>query len=243
MIRLSHVGKKLMKLLCGNEGRRSVQKVNVIREYEVASRMNSYRETSNLRGTSETTELHRFLVKFFDTTRETSDLLESILRNIDRIRGGYEVESEADESGWDFPFSSSAQEKLHELQSSHAEMLHELKSKWRKMKKNKSERNELQRELDAAARWVYILKHDLAMMGRLVKRVNNEMQHMKAIEEIIETIPESRASVEAIRELQRQEECCLMKHMEELEEHGSLCLLDISRSRQQIWKEITKNMP
>ncbi|KAM7517298.1 hypothetical protein LguiA_006881 [Lonicera macranthoides] len=93
-------------------------------------------------------------------------------------------------------------------------------------------------QLDVAARGIYILINDFDTMSRLVRRLNDEIEHIKAIADIC--VRNERGD-EVLKEVVREigiHENGFLEHLKELEEHIYLCFLTINRSRRLVLQEI-----
>lgn len=88
----------------------------------------------------------------------------------------------------------------------------------------------LESQLDTAAKGAYLLINDFDTMSRLVMRLNNEIQHGKFIADLCLRRRTNEMLKEVMRELQINH-TGLMSHLEDLEEHVYLCILNINRSR------------
>ncbi|KAK9130765.1 hypothetical protein Sjap_011252 [Stephania japonica] len=86
------------------------------------------------------------------------------------------------------------------------------------------------KQLDAAAKGVYILYRDLDTIERLTRRLHDEVEHQKAIAALCVKNKEVIILKEVAREF-KMHESCFLKQIGELEEHIYLCFLTINRSR------------
>ncbi|KAL9831739.1 UPF0496 protein [Arabidopsis thaliana] len=93
--------------------------------------------------------------------------------------------------------------------------------------------------LDVAAKGTYILSRDLDTISRLVTRINDEVNHVRAMAEfwVGRGSGRVRGSEEVARELKRCEES-FSEELDELEEHIYLCFMTINRARNLLVKEI-----
>lgn len=93
--------------------------------------------------------------------------------------------------------------------------------------------------LDVAAKGTYILSRDLDTISRLVTRINDEVEHVRAMAEFWAGRGSGRvrASEEVARELKRCEES-FSEELDELEEHIYLCFMTINRARNLVVREI-----
>ncbi|XP_019085747.1 PREDICTED: UPF0496 protein At3g49070-like [Camelina sativa] len=94
--------------------------------------------------------------------------------------------------------------------------------------------------LDVAAKGTYILSRDLDTISRLVTRINDEVDHVRAMAEFWVGRGGSgrvRGSEEVARELKRCEES-FGEELDELEEHIYLCFMTINRARNLVVREI-----
>lgn len=93
-------------------------------------------------------------------------------------------------------------------------------------------------QLDLAAKGVYILINDFNTMSRLVRRLNDEIEHRIAMANMCARNGKAEVLREVVREF-RMEETCLLEQLEELEDHIYLCFLTINRSRRLLVEELT----
>ncbi|KAL0847500.1 hypothetical protein Bca101_020746 [Brassica carinata] len=93
--------------------------------------------------------------------------------------------------------------------------------------------------LDVAAKGTYILSRDLDTISRLVTRINDEVEHVRAMAEFWAGRGSGRVrgGEEVARELSRCEEC-FSEELDELEEHIYLCFMTINRARNLVVREI-----
>lgn len=92
-------------------------------------------------------------------------------------------------------------------------------------------------QLDVAARGVYILINDLDTMSRMVRRLNDEVEHTKAIADVGVKSGKWEILKQVMKEFQDRE-TSFLDQMQELEEHIYLCFLTINRSRRLVIEEI-----
>lgn len=92
-------------------------------------------------------------------------------------------------------------------------------------------------QLDLAAKGVYILINDFNTMSRLVRRLNDEIEHRIAMANMCVRNGKAEVLREVVREF-RMEETCLLEQLEELEDHIYLCFLTINRSRRLLVEEL-----
>ncbi|CAN7059907.1 unnamed protein product [Brassica oleracea var. botrytis] len=93
--------------------------------------------------------------------------------------------------------------------------------------------------LDVAAKGTYILSRDLDTISRLVTRINDEVEHVRAMAEFWAGRGSGRVrgGEEVARELKRCEES-FSEELDELEEHIYLCFMTINRARNLVVREI-----
>ncbi|KAK8580801.1 hypothetical protein V6N12_071053 [Hibiscus sabdariffa] len=118
----------------------------------------------------------------------------------------------------------------------------------RKMKKSRSSRNHQQElktsllerlgaQLDISAKGIYILINDFDTISRLVWRMQDEIEHRKAIADKCTKNGKVEVLKEVIREL-RLHDSIFMEQLNELEENTILCFHTINRSRKLVLEEI-----
>lgn len=112
--------------------------------------------------------------------------------------------------------------------------------KWvhERLNANSSSRR-LYEQLDAAAKGVYILINDLDTMSRMVKRLDDEVEHWREVADICVKNGKCEILRQVVREFSDYEPNFL-DQLEELEEHIYLCFLTINRSRRRVLQEITE---
>ncbi|XP_020581978.1 putative UPF0496 protein 2 [Phalaenopsis equestris] len=86
------------------------------------------------------------------------------------------------------------------------------------------------RKVDAAARGAYILGRDMDTVSRMVRRVQDEVEHRRDVVRLVLRSGEEEMVREVVREMEVGEDV-FQEQIEELEEHVYLCLLTINRSR------------
>ncbi|WVY89033.1 hypothetical protein V8G54_037898 (chloroplast) [Vigna mungo] len=93
-------------------------------------------------------------------------------------------------------------------------------------------------ELDVAARGIYILINDLDTMSRMVKRLQDEVEHRKVVAEVCARNGKWEILKQVMREFSERESSFL-EQLEELEGHIYLCFLTTNRSRRLVLQTIT----
>lgn len=107
----------------------------------------------------------------------------------------------------------------------------------RGVRRSISELERIGGQLDVAARGVYILINDFDTMSRLVRRLNDEIEHIKAIADIC---VRNERGYEVLKEVVREigiHENGFLEQLKELEEHIYLCFLTINRSRRLVLQD------
>ncbi|KAK6131474.1 hypothetical protein DH2020_034782 [Rehmannia glutinosa] len=94
-------------------------------------------------------------------------------------------------------------------------------------------------QLDVAAKGAYILNRDFDTMSRLVGRLEDEIEHNRAMIKFCLERREDRFCLQVLKEIKKYE-FGFKKQVEELEEHVYLCLVTINRARGLVIKEICK---
>ncbi|XP_017238155.1 UPF0496 protein At1g20180 isoform X1 [Daucus carota subsp. sativus] len=102
-------------------------------------------------------------------------------------------------------------------------------------KRNSAER--VLAQLDIAAKGVFILINDFNTMSQLVRKLNDEIEHRKAIANMCVRNGKIELLKKVVREF-RVEEKGFLEHLQELEEHIYLCFLTINRSRRLVVEEL-----
>ncbi|XP_022738591.1 UPF0496 protein At3g49070 isoform X2 [Durio zibethinus] len=94
-------------------------------------------------------------------------------------------------------------------------------------------------QLDTAAKGTYILNRDLDTISRLVARLNDELEDMRAMVKFWLERGEDRlqASGEVARQLKKND-ANFTQQLDDLEEHLYLCFMTINRARNLVVKEI-----
>lgn len=94
-------------------------------------------------------------------------------------------------------------------------------------------------QLDAAAKGTYILNRDMDTISRLVARLNDELEHMRAMVKYWAERKEDRleASDEVARQLKKND-CSFSQQLDELEEHLYMCFMTVNRARNLVVKEM-----
>ncbi|KAH7849023.1 hypothetical protein Vadar_011854 [Vaccinium darrowii] len=92
-------------------------------------------------------------------------------------------------------------------------------------------------QLEVAAKGVFILINDFDTMSRLVGRLQDEIEHNKAIADMCVRIGKSEVLMEVVREF-KIHQTSFLEQLEELEEHIYLCFLGINRSRMLVMQQV-----
>lgn len=100
-----------------------------------------------------------------------------------------------------------------------------------------SSRESIAAQLDAAAKGVFIVINDFNTMSGLVIRLNDEIEHDKAMANMCVRNGKTEVLKEVVREF-RIEEPFFNERLNELEEHIYLCFLTINRSRSLVMQEL-----
>jgi len=96
-------------------------------------------------------------------------------------------------------------------------------------------------QLDAAAKGVFILINDLDTMSRMVKRLNDEVEHRKMVAEVF--VKNVGSKCEILKQVMSEfsdQESSFLDQLEELEEHVYLCFLTVNKSRRLVMQQITE---
>lgn len=95
-------------------------------------------------------------------------------------------------------------------------------------------------QLDVAAKGVFILMNDFDTMSRMVKHLENEVEHWKEVADMcLKNGKCEKVLKKVLREFSDQESGFL-DQLEELEEHVYLCFLTVNRFRQMVIQEIVE---
>lgn len=103
----------------------------------------------------------------------------------------------------------------------------------------------LYEQIDVAAKGVYIVINDMDTMSRMVKRLEDEVEHWREVADICVKNygnGNGKGRCEILRMVVREFHDCqtqFLDQLEELEEHIYLCFLTINRSRRLLMQEIT----
>ncbi|XP_054819642.1 UPF0496 protein At1g20180-like [Prosopis cineraria] len=92
-------------------------------------------------------------------------------------------------------------------------------------------------QLDIAAKGVYMLINDFDTMSRMVKRLQEEVDHRQAVADMCVKNGKCEILKQVLREF-HDHESNFLDQLEELEEHIYLCFLTINRSRKLVLQEI-----
>lgn len=116
-----------------------------------------------------------------------------------------------------------------------------IKTEMRRLGHNCDERwlEGLASKLDVAARGVFIMINDFATMSRIVKRLEDEIEHRRLVADVCVRKGKKEALKEVVREFQMHESC-FVEQLEELEKQICLCFLDIDRSKRLLLREMVK---
>ncbi|CAI9778022.1 unnamed protein product [Fraxinus pennsylvanica] len=95
-------------------------------------------------------------------------------------------------------------------------------------------------QLDVATKGTYILNMEFDTMSRLMARIQDEIEHNKAMIQFCLDRKEDKFSFQALLDLKKGE-FGFKKQVQELEEHVYLCLVTINRARALVIREITKS--
>jgi len=95
-------------------------------------------------------------------------------------------------------------------------------------------------QLDAAAKGTYILNRDLDTISRLIARLDDELEHIRAMIGFWMDRTEAHIQAQAGGEVARQlkDNSSFVDQLDELEEHLYLCFMTINRARKLVVKEI-----
>ncbi|KAG4214250.1 hypothetical protein ERO13_A01G109500v2 [Gossypium hirsutum] len=97
-------------------------------------------------------------------------------------------------------------------------------------------------QLDISAKGIYILINDFDTISRLVWRLHDEIEHLKAIANMCIRNGKIEVLKEVVREF-RMHNSSFLEQLKELEEHTKLCFHTINRSRRHVIEEIVDSLP
>jgi len=95
------------------------------------------------------------------------------------------------------------------------------------------------KQLDMAAKGIYILINDLDTMSRMVKRLQDEVEHRKVVAEVCARNGKWEILKQVMREF-HERDSSFLEQLEELEGHIYLCFLTTNRSRRLVMQTITE---
>ncbi|KAK7382929.1 hypothetical protein VNO78_28593 [Psophocarpus tetragonolobus] len=95
-------------------------------------------------------------------------------------------------------------------------------------------------QLDVAAKGVYIMINDMDTMSRMVKRLQDEVEHRKVIASVCVRNGKWEILKQVMKEF-HEHQSGFVDQLEELEGHIYLCFLTTNRSRRLLVKQITDN--
>ncbi|KAK2452228.1 hypothetical protein P8452_00030 [Trifolium repens] len=96
-------------------------------------------------------------------------------------------------------------------------------------------------QLDAAAKGVFILINDLDTMSRMVKRLNDEVEHRKMIADVcVKNVGSKCEILKRVMSEFSDHDGSFLEQLEELEEHVYLCFLTVNKSRRLVMQQITE---
>ncbi|TKY75273.1 UPF0496 protein [Spatholobus suberectus] len=110
--------------------------------------------------------------------------------------------------------------------------------KWSHERLNRNSSTRLCEQLDVAAKGVYVLTNELDTMSRMVKRLDDEVEHWREVADICVKNYKCEILKRVVKEFQ-DNESNFLDMLEELEEHIYLCFLTVNRSRRLVMQEIT----
>ncbi|RDY06344.1 UPF0496 protein, partial [Mucuna pruriens] len=97
-------------------------------------------------------------------------------------------------------------------------------------------------QLDVAAKGVYVLINDMDTMSRMVKRLQDEVEHRKVVAEVcVRNGNRCEVLNQVVMREFHERESSFLDQLGELEEHIYLCFLTTNRSRKVVLEEITDN--
>lgn len=94
--------------------------------------------------------------------------------------------------------------------------------------------------LNAAAKGSYIVNKDLETTGRLVGRVNDELEYMRRMVRFWLERKEDKVQADGgVVRLLKKNQCSFSEQLDELEEHLYLCFMTINRARELVLSQIS----
>lgn len=91
---------------------------------------------------------------------------------------------------------------------------------------------------DAAVKGAYIVGRDLDSVSRMVRRVNDVVEHGRDVERMVVRNREWEMVKEVVREMEGRGGMGVDEQLMELEEHVYLCLITINRSRKLVAQDM-----
>ncbi|XP_057858838.2 UPF0496 protein At3g49070 isoform X2 [Cryptomeria japonica] len=182
--------------------------------------------------TAEAFELCSFLLKNIEQGRSNDHNVQEVMeiaqssKNLSEDQYNIIIQRFESFVALDNPFRVSATQYFEEIQERYGELQGKL---------------DHTKKLDAAAKGTYILHGDLDTMSRLVKLLNDEIEHSKSIMRICLERMDDKCHAHEVAILLQKSHGYFVQQLDELEEYVFLCFASINRARRLVITKIEKH--
>ncbi|GLJ07238.1 hypothetical protein SUGI_0062520 [Cryptomeria japonica] len=206
-------------------------------------------------------ELQKLLSHYFSNTQNAFELCALLLKCTHRARMNYRTIQDVIglmPTSANFDFQSEECRRINsefmlfveqenpfgqasdfEVMCDSLEKLHQLLELRRENKFDSVRDAEKQRaQLDAAARWIYVLKNHLRTTRMLVARLYDEVEHSKTLMRIYHARENDVYPLQQVGRLLEKNDSKFGQRLNEIEEQGCLCLHNINRARELLLHQI-----